>query len=220
MQWDGQSSFLDSRFQGIVTPSGEGSFFFFWDSYSLCQRLAHLPNRGKSSTSPASGGPHSQPASAASASSGASSLPDAQSVSSGPPVQATAPASKQQPKRILGVMPNYRAVSAGAIPPPPTPKQAFKIATQNSFDYSSFVRILITPDYHGHNTINARDLRPCPGPRHLDDLLPQPRPHSGGNLGRVPMGHGRRRAHQYISRVLAGYRHGCSASANPKGHTD
>jgi hypothetical protein len=27
------------------------------------------------------------------------------------------PISKQQPKRILGVMPNYRAVSAGAIPP-------------------------------------------------------------------------------------------------------
>ncbi len=54
------------------------------------------------------------------------------------------PLSKQQPKRILGIMPNYRAVSAGAIPPPPTPKQAFKIATQNSFDYSSFVFVGIT----------------------------------------------------------------------------
>jgi hypothetical protein len=41
-------------------------------------------------------------------------------------------------------MPNYRAVSAGAIPPPPTPKQAFKIATQNSFDYSAFVFVGIT----------------------------------------------------------------------------
>jgi hypothetical protein len=41
-------------------------------------------------------------------------------------------------------MPNYRAVSAGEIPPPPTPKQAFKIATQNSFDYSSFVFVGIT----------------------------------------------------------------------------
>jgi hypothetical protein len=51
---------------------------------------------------------------------------------------------QQQPKRILGVMPNYRAVSAGAIPPPPTPKEAFKIATQNSFDYSSFVFVGIT----------------------------------------------------------------------------
>jgi len=52
--------------------------------------------------------------------------------------------SQQQPKRILGVMPNYRAVSAGYIPPPPTPKQALWIATQNSFDYSSFVFVGIT----------------------------------------------------------------------------
>ncbi len=41
-------------------------------------------------------------------------------------------------------MPNFRAVSAGAIPPPPTPGQAFKIATQNSFDYSSFVFVGLT----------------------------------------------------------------------------
>ncbi|HTS34028.1 MAG TPA: hypothetical protein VMH04_00065 [Candidatus Solibacter sp.] len=54
------------------------------------------------------------------------------------------PVSKQQPKRILGIMPNYRAVSAGAIPPPPTPKQAFIIATKNSFDYSSFIFVGIT----------------------------------------------------------------------------
>jgi hypothetical protein len=58
--------------------------------------------------------------------------------------QNAVPASKQQPKRILGIMPNYRAVSAGAIPPPPTPKQALKIATQNSFDYSSFIFVGIT----------------------------------------------------------------------------
>jgi hypothetical protein len=49
-----------------------------------------------------------------------------------------------QPKRILGVMPNYRAVSAGVRPPPPTPREAFKIATENSFDYSSFVFVGIT----------------------------------------------------------------------------
>ena len=52
--------------------------------------------------------------------------------------------SKTQPKRILGLMPNYRAVSAGTIPPPPTAKEAFKIATQNTFDYSSFVFVGIT----------------------------------------------------------------------------
>jgi hypothetical protein len=49
-----------------------------------------------------------------------------------------------QPSRILGIMPNFRAVSAGVIPPPPTPRQAFVIATQNSFDYSSFIFVGIT----------------------------------------------------------------------------
>lgn len=56
-----------------------------------------------------------------------------------PHQQSVVPGSQQQPKRILGVMPNYRAVSAGEIPPPPTAKEAFKIATENSFDYSSFI---------------------------------------------------------------------------------
>jgi hypothetical protein len=41
-------------------------------------------------------------------------------------------------------MPNYRAVSAGAIPPPPTAKEAFKIATHQSFDYSAFVFVGVT----------------------------------------------------------------------------
>lgn len=49
-----------------------------------------------------------------------------------------------QPKRILGLMPNYRAVSAGTIPPPPSARESFKIATENSFDYSSFLFVGIT----------------------------------------------------------------------------
>jgi hypothetical protein len=71
----------------------------------------------------------------------AASLPDAPSHSAAQP--AVSP-SKQQPKRILGVMPNFRAVSAGTVPPPPTPKQSFILAAQNSFDYSSFVFVGIT----------------------------------------------------------------------------
>ncbi|MGD0791693.1 MAG: hypothetical protein ABR920_07980 [Terriglobales bacterium] len=64
--------------------------------------------------------------------------------------QSTAPANqgvppeKRQPKRILGIMPNFRAVSAGALAPPSTPKEAFIIATRNSFDYSSFIFVGIT----------------------------------------------------------------------------
>jgi hypothetical protein len=53
-----------------------------------------------------------------------------------PDQDATKPAA--QPKRILGVMPNFRAVSASTLPPAPTPKQSLWIATQTSFDYSSF----------------------------------------------------------------------------------
>jgi hypothetical protein len=49
-----------------------------------------------------------------------------------------------QPKRILGVMPNFRAVSAGTTPPPPTAKQRLWTATQNSFDYSAFIFVGIT----------------------------------------------------------------------------
>jgi hypothetical protein len=60
------------------------------------------------------------------------------------PANQGASTEKQQPKRILGVMPNFRAVSAGAVPPPPTAKQSFIIATQNSFDYSSFIFVGIT----------------------------------------------------------------------------
>jgi len=66
-----------------------------------------------------------------------STTPQATPASPSPAVPA--PASKTQPKRILGIMPNYRAVSAGAAAPPPTAKESFKLATNNSFDYSAFV---------------------------------------------------------------------------------
>lgn len=60
------------------------------------------------------------------------------------PADQAVPSSQQQPQRILGVMPNFRAVSAGEIPPLPTKKQSFLIATQNTFDYSSFVFVGFT----------------------------------------------------------------------------
>lgn len=53
------------------------------------------------------------------------------------PIDPNAPL--KQPKRILGIMPNFRAVSAGALPPAPTLRESFKIATENSFDYSSYI---------------------------------------------------------------------------------
>jgi hypothetical protein len=47
--------------------------------------------------------------------------------------------SGQQPKRILGIIPNYRAVSADTQLPPLSPAGNFMLATKDSFDYSSFL---------------------------------------------------------------------------------
>jgi hypothetical protein len=67
-----------------------------------------------------------------------------QGQSANKPMENGTPPANPQPQRILGIMPNFRAVSAGVVPPPPTPKQAFIIATKNSFDYSSFIFVGMT----------------------------------------------------------------------------
>jgi len=68
------------------------------------------------------------------------SAQDAQSPAPGnPATQAQAPDGQtgQQTKRILGVIPNFRAVSADTKLPPQTVKDKFVDATHDSFDYSS-----------------------------------------------------------------------------------
>jgi hypothetical protein len=45
----------------------------------------------------------------------------------------------KQSKRILGIFPNYRAVSSGTKLPPLSLRDKFWLATQDSFDYSSFI---------------------------------------------------------------------------------
>src|ERR1700730_13772780 len=57
-------------------------------------------------------------------------IPDA------PTPQADADGGKQT-KRILGIVPNFRAVSANTKLPPMSPKEKLLTATQDSFDYSS-----------------------------------------------------------------------------------
>ncbi len=51
------------------------------------------------------------------------------------------PVAKEQPKRILYVIPNYRAVSADANVPPLDPKGKFKLFLDDSFDYSTFIYV-------------------------------------------------------------------------------
>jgi hypothetical protein len=47
----------------------------------------------------------------------------------------------KQTKRILGIIPNFRAVSVDTHLPPETPKEKFVGFAQDSFDYSSFIWI-------------------------------------------------------------------------------
>jgi hypothetical protein len=52
---------------------------------------------------------------------------------------ALSPGEGQQTKRILWIVPNFRAVSAGAKLPPQSVKEKFKTGALDSFDYSSFI---------------------------------------------------------------------------------
>ncbi|MGA7080793.1 MAG: hypothetical protein WBQ43_18965 [Terriglobales bacterium] len=71
---------------------------------------------------------------------GKSSLPDAPTPKVDP-AEATNPSDQygKQPKRILWIVPNYRAVSANTTLPPLSFKSALWLATQDTFDYSDFI---------------------------------------------------------------------------------
>ena len=71
-----------------------------------------------------------------------SALPDAPETQSTPAANTPSgqiPPEEQQTKRILWIMPNFRAVSTGTKLPKQSVKEKFKTAALDSFDYSSFV---------------------------------------------------------------------------------
>ncbi len=91
-------------------------------------------------------------------------LPDAPAYSSSaapqqpqPPATPSAHEDPQQ-KRIFGILPNFRAVSAGTTLPPQSVKEKFTTALQDSFDYTSFILVGLvageaflakdTPEFH------------------------------------------------------------------------
>jgi hypothetical protein len=69
--------------------------------------------------------------------------PDPQLPDSSVPEQnsASTPVALEQPKRILFIIPNYRAVSADANVPPLDAKGKFKLFAEDSFDYSTFLYV-------------------------------------------------------------------------------
>lgn len=71
---------------------------------------------------------------------GGNTKPHARGASSADPSAASSETSEgKQSKRILWIIPNYRSVSADALLPRLSLKGKFWLATQDSFDYSSFV---------------------------------------------------------------------------------
>ena len=54
------------------------------------------------------------------------------------------PLNRQQPKRILGFMPNFRTVSAGAVVHKPGWKYNFTVANHQALDYSTFIFLGLT----------------------------------------------------------------------------
>jgi hypothetical protein len=69
----------------------------------------------------------------------AATKPQTPEVTPAPPASANDNSEGKQPKRILWIIPNYRAVSANTQLPPLAFKDKFWLATQDSFDYSSFI---------------------------------------------------------------------------------
>jgi hypothetical protein len=53
-----------------------------------------------------------------------------------------------QPKRILGIVPNFRAVSTTQVLPPQSVKEKFITATEDSFDYSSLAFPVVIAAYN------------------------------------------------------------------------
>ena len=57
------------------------------------------------------------------------------------PTQSDDGSEGQQTKRILGIVPNFQAVSANTQLPPLSLRQKFWLATEGTFDYSSFISV-------------------------------------------------------------------------------
>jgi len=91
----------------------------------------------------------------------ATELPDAPDAQQAPVAGgATLPSEHSDPqtKRILGIFPNFRAVTADTHLPPQSVREKFVTASQDSFDYSSFVLPVLLAGY-GQATNQTPEFR-------------------------------------------------------------
>jgi hypothetical protein len=107
---------------------------------TLQSNLDDIPPVAEIAQTDTSQAQNQDPSSTTTVTGGKSVPPDA------PTPEPTSPTSKnpddqsgKQPKRILGIIPNYRAVSANTQLPPLDFKSELWLATQDTFDYSDFI---------------------------------------------------------------------------------
>jgi hypothetical protein len=119
---------------GVILPSFTFAIMFFAGA-----GVANLGAQQDSSSSASSSSADPQTTQ--------TNLPD--NPSPQPPLASTAPLTpKPQTKRILGVIPNFRAVSTDTKLPPQTVKEKFITTTEDSFDYSSAVIPILLAGYN------------------------------------------------------------------------
>ena len=78
-----------------------------------------------------------------------------------------------QTKRILYIIPNFRAVSADQHLPPQTVQEKFKTATLDSVDYSSFIFVAYRPESPRHAMPRRSSIK---APRATEGITGTPMP--------------------------------------------
>jgi hypothetical protein len=109
-----------------------------WGQQTSAPALPDAPEvllASSSTSASGSGASYSSSATIAGTIAGTEAATDAQTLAAAPPPEHQDP----QTKRILGIIPNFRAVSANVTLPPQSVKEKFITASQDSFDYSSIV---------------------------------------------------------------------------------
>jgi hypothetical protein len=129
-----------SRFQGFCIARNACAAialaFLFWGNTAFAQNSSE--DAPRPIVAPKQVAPGEQ-VSATQTEADANDQAQSSSVSTSLDASSLGSAEAKQSKRILWIFPNYRAVSADAKLPPLSLKDKFWLATQDSFDYSSFV---------------------------------------------------------------------------------
>ena len=126
------------KFNRPVLRSATFTVLILVSRFCASQQISGEPNTAAQTSAAQSAPAQSSPGAGAPSQAEPAQLPDAPT----PGPAAAAPGAKtdeHQTKRIMGVLPNFRSVSAGANVPRETTKEKLIMATWDNFDYTSLL---------------------------------------------------------------------------------